>query len=78
MEKDSTDNKLWKELNNRAVDMASLLGDTIGKVVSHTTKDMNPKEKIRANEYLTKYLKLKEDGKHKEAEQLNKDFLEQF
>lgn len=78
MENNNLDNKLLKDLNKGIVSVSESLGKSIEESKNAITKEMTKNQKIQADAYLNKYLKLKADGKHDEADQLSKDYIEQF
>lgn len=60
-------NKTLKDLNKTIKEGANLINNKL-------RKEMTPEEADKFKAYLTKFLKLKSEGKHKEAAELERKF----
>jgi len=78
MEKTTFDNKLWKDLRTGVTDLSEVFEASMSEATNVLTKNMTPKQKINHKLFMDKLIKLKIAGKHKDAEELRKNYSEQF
>ena len=76
LEKDSQDQ--YKKLNIGLTSLSSMMGTALNGAFASIDSVVTEKQSIKYRAFMNKYIKLYQDGKIDAAEELKKEFSEQF
>ncbi len=75
MEKNDLNNKAMLDISNALVNMSKAMKGLNGTINKMVKENLTPKEQAKHRAYMTKYLKLKKDGKEIEAKELYNKYI---
>jgi len=76
LEKDSIEQT--KKLNIGLASLSGMMGSALDNAFASIDSVVTEKQSIQYRAYMNKYIKLCSEGKHEAAEELKKEFSEQF